>query len=127
MLFKAGDPQECGNYRTIALLSHTSKILLYIILHRLKQKIATELAEEQAGFREGRSTGDMLCVLQILIEKLNEANLEGYIIFIDYSKAFDNVSHPDLFETEKNGFPSPPHRIDTITIYRPRSNNKMEQ
>ena len=70
-----------------------------------------EVAEEQAGFREGRCTADMLCALQSLIEKVNECtsvdhSLEGYIVFIDYSKAFDNVSHPKLFETMKDmGFP----------------------
>ena len=70
-----------------------------------------EVAEEQAGFREGRGTADMLCALQSLIEKVNECTsvnhtLEGYIVFIDYSKAFDNVSHPKLFLTmEEMGFP----------------------
>ena len=70
-----------------------------------------EVAEEQAGFREGRGTADMLCALQCLIEKVNECtsvehSVEGYIIFIDYSKAFDNVSHPKLFTTMKEmGFP----------------------
>lgn len=47
ILHKAGDPKDCGNYRTIALISHTSKIMLYIILKRLKAKIENELAEEQ--------------------------------------------------------------------------------
>ena len=53
----------------------------------------------------------MLCALQSLIEKVNECtsvehSVEGYIIFIDYSKAFDNVSHPKLFTTMKEmGFP----------------------
>ena len=70
-----------------------------------------EVAEEQAGFREGRDTADMLYALQSLIEKVNECtsvehSVEGYIIFIDYSKAFDNVSHPKLFTTMKEmGFP----------------------
>ena len=52
----------------------------------------------------------MLCALQVLIEKVTECtsvdqSVEGYIVFIDYSKAFDNVSHPKLFETmSKMGF-----------------------
>ena len=71
MLHKSGSVKECGNYRTIALISHTSKILLHIILNRLKAKIEFELAEEQAGFRQGRGTGDMLCAIQALLEKLN--------------------------------------------------------
>ena len=39
------DSKECGNYRTIALISHTSKIMLYIILERIKEKVELELAE----------------------------------------------------------------------------------
>ena len=52
MLYNAKDSRECGNYRTIALISHCSKILLHIILMRLKRKVEAELAEEQAGFRQ---------------------------------------------------------------------------
>ena len=104
VLHKSGDKKECSNYRTIALISHISKILLYIILKRLKLKLEFEISEEQAGFRQGRGTADMLCALQVLIEKVTECTsvdqaTEGYIVFIDYSKAFDNVSHPKLFET----------------------------
>ena len=104
VLHKSGDKKECSNYRTIALISHISKILLYLILKRLKQKLEFEISEEQAGFRQGRGTADMLCALQVLIEKVTECtsvdqSVEGYIVFIDYSKAFDNVSHPKLFET----------------------------
>ena len=75
VLFKSGDMKECSNYRTIALISHISKILLYIILKRLTKKMEAEISEEQAGFRQGRGTADMLCALQILIEKVNECTL----------------------------------------------------
>ena len=100
------------------LISQLSKILLYVILNRLKEKMEFEIAEEQAGFREGRGTADMLCALQVLIEKVNECTTsdqatEAYIVFIDYSKAFDNVSHPRLFSTmEEMGFPK--HLIKLI-------------
>ncbi|GFN89470.1 retrovirus-related pol polyprotein from type-2 retrotransposable element r2dm [Plakobranchus ocellatus] len=113
MLHKAGDPKDCGNYRTIALISHTSKIMLYIILERLKAKIENELAEEQSGFRPGRGTSDMLCSIQVMIEKVIESHKEAYIIFIDYSKAFDSVDHSLLFKTlTMMGFP--PHHIVMI-------------
>ena len=107
MLHKAGSAKECGNYRTIALISHTSKILLHIILNRLKLKIEFELAEEQAGFRAGRGTGDMLCAIQVLLEKINGLKeRDSYIIFIDYSKAFDSVDHHELIQTlSQMGFP----------------------
>ena len=51
-----GDLNQCANYRTIALVSHTSKILLRIILERIRIKIETEIADKQAGFRQGRAT-----------------------------------------------------------------------
>ena len=69
MLHKSGDPKNCGNYRTIALISHASKIMLIIILNRLRKKVEFELSECQAGYRSNRGTIDMLFVIQILIEK----------------------------------------------------------
>lgn len=107
MLYKSGNSKECGNYRTIALISHTSKILLKIILNRMKKKISEELPEEQAGFRQHRGTADMICVLQVMIEKLIENKESAFITFIDYSKAFDSVSHNQMFTIMiQMGFPT---------------------
>ena len=50
MLYENGNSNKCGNYQTIALISHTSKNLLKIILNKLQKKISEELPEEQAGF-----------------------------------------------------------------------------
>ena len=97
----------------------------YSALHNLKQtkkKAETELADEQAGFRAGRGTTDMPCTLQILIEKTDDISItnntsDGYIVFIDYSKAFDNVSHCKLFEIlAEMGFP--PHLAILISLYK---------
>ena len=44
-----GDLKQCANYRTIALVSHASKILLRIILERIRVKTETEIADEQAA------------------------------------------------------------------------------
>merc|ERR1711888_84885 len=81
MLYKSGNRKDCGNYRTIALISHTSKILLIIILNRLKSKVEQELSDCQAGYRTNRGTTDMLFVLQIIIEKIKDSNDEGFITF----------------------------------------------
>jgi len=51
---KKGDLKQCAIYRTIALVSHASKILLRIILERIRVKTETEIADEQVGFRQGR-------------------------------------------------------------------------
>jgi hypothetical protein len=100
---KSGDLRDCKNYRTISLLCHASKILLIIIHNRIKQQSERELPDEQTGFRQGRGTRDLLVTLQILIEKVNQLS-EGelYLLFIDYSKAFDTVNQSLLFTTMMN-------------------------
>ena len=113
MLYKKGNAKECGNYRTIALISHASKILLIIILNRIKIKVEQELSDCQAGYQSNRGTIDMLFSLQLLIEKVRNSEDEAFIIFIDYSKAFDSVNHNQLFDTmKKMGFPT--HLVSLI-------------
>ena len=51
-----GNAKECSNYRTIALISHTSKVILKILQSRLQQHVNPELPDVQAGFRKGRGT-----------------------------------------------------------------------
>ena len=103
VIHKSGSTKDCGNYRTIALISHASKILLTIILNRLQNKIEEKLPEEQAGFRKNRRTTDTLCIQQCLIEK---TPIVAFIVFIDYAQACDSVSHMQLFETmTRTGFP----------------------
>ncbi|GFR61141.1 endonuclease-reverse transcriptase [Elysia marginata] len=113
MLHRGGNINDCSNYRIIALISHSSKVLLIIILNRLKSKIEQELSDCQAGYRINRGTIDMLFVLQILTEKVRNSDQEMYITFIDYSKAFDSVKHNHLFKTmDLMGFPK--HLIKLI-------------
>ena len=57
---KKGNAKECWNYCTIALISHTSKVMLKIFQARLQQYVNRELSDVQAGFRKGRGTRDQL-------------------------------------------------------------------
>ena len=97
MLHKSGSSKECSNYRMIALISHASKILLMILLNRMKTKMNEVLSEEQAGFRKDRRTNNMLVAPQVLIEEISGSSEVSVVIFIDYSKAFDSISHVQLF------------------------------
>ena len=51
---KKGNAKECSNDRTIALISHASKVMLKILQARLQQYVNHELPDVQAGFRKGR-------------------------------------------------------------------------
>ena len=55
---KKGNTKECSNYRTIALISHASKVMLKILQARLQQYVNRELPDVQAGFRKGRGIRD---------------------------------------------------------------------
>ena len=55
---KKGNPKECSDYRTIALVSHTSKVMLKILQARFQQNVNRELSDVQVGFRKGRGTRD---------------------------------------------------------------------
>ena len=54
----------------------------------MKSKIEQELSDCQAGYRANRGTTDMVFVLQNIIEKVNNTDLESFITFTDYSKSF---------------------------------------
>ena len=54
---KESNVKECSNYRTIALISHTSKGMLKILQGKLQQYVNCELPDVQAGFRKGRGPG----------------------------------------------------------------------
>ena len=114
---KKGDTRECKNNRTISLISHASKILLYIIVERMKQYIRHEILPEQAGFVEGRGTRDQIANIRNIMEKAMEFNFPIYMCFIDYSKAFDTVQHQKLWTTLISmGFPK--HVIELLrTLY----------
>ena len=85
---KKGNAKECSNYRIIALLSHTSKVILKILQARLQQYMNRELPDVQAGFRKGRGTKDQIANIGWIIEKAKEFQKNIYFCFIDYAKVF---------------------------------------
>ena len=83
---KKGNLQLCQNYRTISLISHSSKVMLKVILNRLKPQAEEIIAEEQAGFRAGRSTTEQIFNLRILCEKYLQHQQNLYHVFIDFKQ-----------------------------------------
>ena len=71
-ILKKGNAKECSNYRTIALISHASKVLLKILQARLQQYVNCELPDVHAGFRKGRGTRDQIANIHWIMEKARE-------------------------------------------------------
>ena len=68
-----GNAKECSNYRTIALISHASKVMLKILQARLQQYVNHELPDVQAGFKKGRRTRDQIANIHWIMEKARES------------------------------------------------------
>ena len=98
---KKGNAKECSNYRTIALISHGSRVMLKILQARLQQYVNCELPDAQTGFRKGRGTRDQMANIHWIMEKARESQKNIYFCFIDYAKAFDCVDHNKLWKTVK--------------------------
>ena len=69
---KKGNNKECSNYHTIALISHTSKVMLKILQDRLQKYVNRELPDVQAGFRKGRGTTEQIANIRWIMEKAKE-------------------------------------------------------
>ena len=100
MLFKKGDPYECGNYRGISLGAHAGKVVLKVVAMRLNaycewRKI---FLEAQYGFRVGRSTDGMIYVVRGVQELAREKDLPLFMCFIDLQKAYDSVDRSLLWK-----------------------------
>ena len=105
---KKGSVKECSNYRTSALISHTSKVMLQILQTRLQQCVNRELPDVRAGFRKDRGTRDQVANICCIIKKAREFQKNICFCFIDYAKAFDCGSPQTVENSERDGNTRPP-------------------
>ena len=90
--------QRCSNYRTIALISHATKVMLKILQARLQQYMNHELPDVQDRFRKSRGTRDQIANIHWIIEIASKFQESSYFCFIDYVKAFNCVDHNKLWK-----------------------------
>ena len=86
---KKSNAKEYSDYHTMALISHTSKLMLKILQARLQQHMNRELPDVQAGFRKGRGTRDQIANNHWIIGRAREFQKKIYFCFTDYAKSFD--------------------------------------
>ena len=98
---KKHNAKECSNYHRIALISHSSRVMLKILQARLQKYMDRELPDVQAGFRKDRGTRDQIANILWIMEKAREFQKNIYFCFIDYAKAFDCVDHNKLWKILK--------------------------
>ena len=78
---KKGNVKECSKYHTIALISHTSKVMIKILQARFQQYVNHELPDTQARFRKGRGTRDQIANICWIIKKPREFQKNLLLLF----------------------------------------------
>ena len=120
---KKGNAKECSNYCTIALISHTSKVMLKILQARHQQYVNCELPDVQAGFRKGRGTRDQTANICWITENEREFQKNIYLCFTDYAKAFDCVDHKTVENSSRDGNTRPLDLPPEKSVCKSRSNS----
>ena len=121
---KKGNAKECINYRTIALISHASKVMLKILLARLQQYVNRELTDVKAGFRKGRSTIDQIANICWIMEK-NKRVPEKHLPLLYWLRQSLWLcgSHQTVENSERDGNTRPPYLPLEKSVCRSRSNS----
>ena len=95
-LFKKGDPNSCKNYRPISLTCVASRICESIIADKIKEHIADKICSVQHGFTAKKSTVTQLFeTYENWVDLIDNCQCID-VVFIDFAKAFDSVSHKKL-------------------------------
>ena len=122
LIFKKGDPADCGNYRPICLLNAAYKIFAMVLLKRLLQAGADErVSPTQFGFRQKRGTEDALHCARRAIDRAN-ADRGGclHLLALDWAKAFDSIN-ADATLNALRRFGLPAHFCEVVrSIYTGR-------
>ena len=104
---KKGNAKECSNYHTIALISHTSKVMLKILQARLQQYMDCELPDVQAGFRKGRGTRDQISNIQKSLKKQESPRKTSVSALLTMPKPL-TVSIATVENSSRDGNTRPP-------------------
>ena len=100
MMYKnKGSPDDCSKYRALGLLNHAYKIMSIILLKRLVEECRHFFSDWQAGFRPKRGCRDNVLLLRVLYDQVINANSKCLVTYIDFSAAFDTVSHKFMDST----------------------------
>lgn len=114
---KKGDKSYCKNYRGIALLDVTYKVLAKVIRNRLADIYNSEIGEYQGGFRQGRGTADQIFTLKMIQNSSYEQNLGLHLLFVDFRQAYDSVIRTKIYEVLSSlGAPQKLIRLVRLTL-----------
>ena len=99
LIYKKNNPLDLSNYRPISLLNTDYKILSYTLALRIKKVLNLIINSDQTGYLQNRYIGFNLRQIQDIIHYADKFNVEGAILFIDFSKAFDTLHWNFMYQS----------------------------
>ena len=102
VIHKKGDVENVSNYRSICSLSALYKLFSTILYGRLFPVPDQKQAEDQAGFRKSYQTTDHLATYRLIEQKCHEWGIKMWTATVDFSKAFDSISHKSIWDALKS-------------------------
>ena len=120
---KKGNTKECSNYCTIALISHSSKVMLKILQARLQQYMNHELPDLQAGFRRGRGTRDQIANIHWIIRKARVPVKHLLLLYWLCQNLWLCGSQPTVENSERDGNIRPTDLSPEKSVCRSWSNS----
>ena len=105
---KKGNARECSNYHTIALISHTSKVMLKILQARLQQYVNHEITDVKGGFRKCRGTRDQIATICWIIRKQESSREHILLLYWLLQSLSLRGSQQTVKNSERDGNTRPP-------------------
>ena len=99
MLFKKGHHELCENYRGISLINSLAKAYDYVLYKRLSLWFTP--SREQAGAQQGRGCVEHIVCLRLIMDYCVSKRCKLYVVYIDFSKAYDRIPRDNLMKTLK--------------------------
>ena len=120
---KKGNAKECSNCRTIALISHASKVMFKILQARLQQYVNHALPDVQAGFRKGRGTRDQIANIRWINEKTRLPEKHLFLLYWLCQILWLCGSQSTVENSERHGKTRPPDLPLEKSVCRSGSNS----
>ena len=98
LIHKKNNPLLLDNYRPITLLNIDTKLIAYSLAQRIKSILPKIINSDQNGYVKNRYIGYNIRQIQYIIDYSEQFKVDGALLFLDFSKAFDSLEWDFMFE-----------------------------
>lgn len=98
LIHKKSNPKSSHDFRPISLINFSFKLVLKVLVNRLKLVLNNVISEDQSAFLKGRNITESIFMVNETIHGMRTHNVEGIILKLDFSKAYDSIDWSRLYQ-----------------------------